>query len=49
MLEVRVVGKGAKECIVHLNNAAEEAISDNIEIRGPEPGPFICLHARARG
>lgn len=38
---VRVVGKGAKERLVYLDNGAMEAITDYIEARGSEPGPLL--------
>jgi site-specific recombinase XerD len=40
-LVVRVVGKGAKERLVYLDNGAAEAIADYIEVRGGEPGALL--------
>jgi len=38
---VRVVGKGAKERLVYLDNGAMEAIADYIEARGRASGPLF--------
>jgi site-specific recombinase XerD len=38
---VRVVGKGAKERLVYLDNGAMEAIADYIEARGGAPGALL--------
>lgn len=38
---VRVVGKGAKERLVYLDNGAMEAIADYIEARGQAPGALL--------
>jgi len=38
---VRVLGKGAKERLVYLDNGAMEAIADYIEVRGAEPGALL--------
>ena len=38
---VRVVGKGAKERLVYLDNGAAEAIADYIASRGAAPGAFL--------
>ncbi len=38
---VKVIGKGAKERLVYLDNGAMEAIADYIEARGQEPGALL--------
>ena len=40
-LVVRVVGKGAKERLVYLDNGAAEAIADYIEVRGAAHGALL--------
>ena len=44
---VRVVGKGAKERLVYLDNGAMEAIADYIEVRGRRRAHYSGLRARA--
>lgn len=38
---VRVLGKGAKERLVYLDDGAAEAIADYIEVRGEQPGALL--------
>ena len=46
---VRVVGKGAKERLVYLDNGAMEAIADYIEARGRAPGSLFGARERTEG
>ena len=46
---VRVVGKGAKERLVYLDNGAPEAIAEYIEVRANRLGRFCGLRAKCNG
>ncbi len=41
-LELRVLGKGRKERLVHLVSGAEAAVAAWLEQRGDDPGPLFC-------